>query len=134
MFVDKNFREFREWSSNRENYFSRNSPVHSAAIIIHIAPRPFPLMPFFAAQDSHTCSVVRCFASVLVFSIHSLQAYCSVQYSFDSFPAKPLASCLYVELYLRGYADSFNKSTSSIVALPQRTRKYSQNQMGPWRL
>ena len=62
MLADKNF---RQWSSNRENYFSRNSPVHSAFIIIHPAPKPFPPTPFFAARDSHTSSVGRCFATVL---------------------------------------------------------------------
>ena len=32
---------------------------------MHQAPKPFPPTPFFATRDSHTCSVVRCFASVL---------------------------------------------------------------------
>ena len=131
MLADKNF---RQWSSNRENYFSRNSPVHSAFIIIHPAPKPFPPTPFFAARDSHMHEFG---GSLLCHSVvrsdHSLQAYCSAQYSFDSFPAKPLASCSYVELYLGGYVDSSSTSNHG-VALPRRTRKYSQNEMGPWRL
>ena len=105
MLADQNF---RQWSSNRENYFSRNSPVHSAFIIIHPAPKPFPPTPFFAARDSHMHEFG---GSLLCHSVvrsdHSLQAYCSAQYSFNSFPAKPLASCSYVELYLGGYVDSF---------------------------
>ena len=73
--------KFSRIKTNRKNYFSRNSPVHYAIIIIHPGPRSLPPTPFFAAQDSHTCLVVRCFASVFVLrSIQSLQAYCSVQY------------------------------------------------------
>ena len=73
MFADKNFREFREWSSNRENYYSRNLPDQT---------RPFPQTPFFAARDSHTCSVVRCFAccSFGSFASSLLFSSCSIHF------------------------------------------------------